>query len=94
MEKKEKDLTKSQIKELSKQLSDEVLKFQKALFKLERDINMMQNGDGVTPFWNGKAACDWTKSCLAHIDHDKVLLEHLEKCSDYLTASVNGGSSL
>ena len=59
MEKKEKDLTKSQIKELSKQLSDEVLKFQKALFKLERDINMMQNGDGVTPYWNGKSACDW-----------------------------------
>ena len=55
---------------------------------------MLQKGDGNNPFWNGKSACDWTKSCLAHIDHDKVLLSHLEKCSDYLTATINGGSSL
>lgn len=90
----EKKLSNIQVKDLSKHLSDEVLKFKKALIKLEKDVNMMQNGDGYTPFWNGKSACDWTKSCLAHIDHDKVLLEHLEKCSDYLTAKVNGGSSL
>lgn len=94
MKKQENKLTKAQVKDLSKRLNDEVLKFKKALTKLEKDVDMMQRGDGITPFWNGKSACDWTKSCLAHIDHDKVLLDHLEKCSDYLTATVNGGSSL
>lgn len=94
MKKQESKLTKAQVKDLSKRLNDEVIKFKKALTKLEKDVDMMQRGDGVTPFWNGKSACDWTKSCLAHIDHDKVLLDHLEKCSDYLTATINGGSSL
>ena len=94
MKKQESKLTKAQVKDLSKRLNDEVIKFKKALTKLEKDVDMMQRGDGVTAFWNGKSACDWTKSCLAHIDHDKVLLDHLEKCSDYLTATINGGSSL
>lgn len=94
MKKVEKKLSDTQIKDLSKRLNDEVLKFQKALLKLEKDVDMLQKGDGNNPFWNGKLACDWTKSCLAHIDHDKVLLSHLEKCSDYLTATINGGSSL
>lgn len=94
MAKGELKYTKSQIKDLSKKLNDEVSHFKKALSKLEKDVDKLQKGDGNEPYWNGKSACDWTMNCLAHIDHDKVLLEHLEKCSDYLTASVNGGSSL
>ena len=47
MEKQEKKLTKAQVKDLSKRLNDEVLKFQKALIKLEKDVNMMQKVMGL-----------------------------------------------
>ena len=92
MKTKECSLTKAEVKDLAKKLDSEVKKLKKAISSLENDVNKYQKGDNVKPYWNGLEAYNWTRSTLAHIDHDKVLLEHLEKCSDYLSASVKGGS--
>lgn len=94
MSSKESVYTKNQVKDLAEKLNSEVDKFRKSLNKLEKDINLLQEGDGTKPYWNGENAYNWTMSCLAHIDHDKELLKHLEKCSDYLNLSAHSDSSL
>ena len=86
--------SKSQMKQLSKNLDTEVSKFQRALKALIADVNELQKGDADGPYWNGTLAYNWVATCLRHISHDKVLLDHLDNCSDYLAALVNGGSSL
>lgn len=86
--------SKSQMKQLSKNLDSEVAKYQKALKALISDINELQKGDADGPYWNGNLAYKWVSECLRHISLDKVLLDHLDNCSDYLAALVNGGSAL
>lgn len=94
MSSKKNNFSKNLDKDLAKKLNNEVQKFKGSLNKLQEDVDLLQKGDGINPYWNGENAYNWTMSCLAHIDHDKELLKHLEKCSDYLNISVNGGSSL
>lgn len=86
--------SKAKMKVLAKELDAEVSKFQKALKQLQKDVEDLQKGDADGPYWNGQLAYNWVKTCLAHIDHDKVLLDHLDNCSDYLNSIVSGGSSL
>jgi hypothetical protein len=86
--------SKTQMKALAKDLDSEISKFNRAVKALSNDVDELQKGDEDGPYWNGQLACTWVKSCLAHIDHDKVLLDHLDNCYDYLDTLVNGGSSL
>lgn len=86
--------SKSQMKQLSNSLDTEVSKFQKALKALIADVDQLQKGDADGPYWNGALAYNWVSTCLKHIEHDKVLLDHLDRCSDYLSAIVKGGDSL
>lgn len=85
---------KSQMKQLAKNLESEVSNFQGALKQLQGDIEALQKGDADGPYWNGQLAYNWVSNCLAHIDHNKVLLDHLDSCSDYLNAIVSDGASL
>ena len=86
--------TKAQAKSLVKDLDAQVSKFNKAVKALQTDINTLQKGGADGPYWNGTLAYNWVTNCLAHIDHDKVLLDHVDNCSEYLDNLVNGGSSL
>jgi len=92
--KKKGGFSKSQMKQLAKNLESEISKFQKALKQLQNDIETLQKGDADGPYWNGQLAYNWVSTCLSHIDHNKVLLDHLDNCSDYLNATINGGTSL
>jgi len=86
--------SKSQMKSLTKNLDSEISKFNKAVKKLSSDLDTLQKGDGTTAYWSGSLAYNWITTALAHVDHDKVLLDDLDNCNDYLDALVNGGSAL
>ncbi len=92
--KKKGGFSKAQAKALVKDLDAQVSKFQKAVKQLQADINALQKGGADGPYWNGSLAYNWVTNCLAHIDHDKVLLNHVDNCCEYLDTLVNGGSSL
>lgn len=86
--------SKAQAKSLVKDLGAQLSKFQKSVKQLQADVNQLQQGGQDGPFWNGDLAYDWVKHCLGHIDHDKVLLDHIDNCYEYLDALINGGSTL
>ena len=65
-----------------------------SLKDLSNNLNALMKGDSEGPYWNGSLAYNWVSNCLAHIDHDKVLLNHVDNCCEYLDTLVNGGSSL
>lgn len=67
-------------KDLSDDLKKEVSRLKTLLNKLETNVYMLQSGD----IWNGNNACEINKSLIGHLDHDKTLLNKLEKCSDTL----------
>ena len=48
----------------------------------------MQTGSKGMPFWNGENAYHFVRNCTGHFDHDHVLLENLNKCSDYVSQIV------
>ncbi len=86
--------SKSQMKALSKNLDAEVSKLQKAIKQLNKDLDTLQRGDGSISYWSGQLAYNWIKTALAHLDHDKVLLDHIDNCSEYLETLVHGGNNL
>ena len=86
--------SKAQAKALCKDLDAQVSKFQKALKQLQNDINVLQKGDADGPYWNGTLAYNWVTTTLGHIDHDKVLLDHVDNCAEYLGTLINGGNAL
>lgn len=67
-------------KALSLELEAEVLKLKTLLSKLEGNINLLQTGAN----WNGVNAYDVNQALVGHFDHDKTLLNKLEKCSEAL----------
>lgn len=75
-------------KTLSLELQTEILKLKNALNKLETDVAILQTGDVNGPFWNGANAYEFYKASLGHIEHDRTLLKHLEKCSESLELIV------
>lgn len=77
-------MDKNNVNEISKDLKNEVAKLEKALNKFADDITLLQVGNGASPYWEGPSAYRSLKSCLAHYDHNKKLLDNLTKCSDYL----------
>lgn len=86
--------TKSQMKALSKNLNNEVSKFQNALKKLTSDLETLQKGDGKVSYWSGNLAYNWIKTSLAHLDHDKVLLDHVDSCAECLETTIYKGANL
>lgn len=73
---------------LAVELKAEILKAESALRKLELDLGLMQTGSKGMPFWNGENAYHFVRNCTGHFDHDHVLLENLNKCSDYVSQIV------
>jgi len=71
-------------KDLSIELKKEIEKLRVLLNKLETNINSLDNGE----VWNGINACEVNKSLTGHLDHDKTLLNKLEKCSDALETII------
>lgn len=71
-------------KTLSLELQAEVLKLKTAISKLDISINSIQDGE----YWNGSNAYDVQQALIGHLDHDKTLLNKLEKCSEGLEAIV------
>ncbi len=64
-------------KALSVELQKEVNRLKGILSKLETSITLIQSGD----IWNGANAYEVNKALNGHLDHDKTLLNKLEKCS-------------
>lgn len=73
---------------LSKELQSEMIKLKNSLNKLETNVAVLQTGDKNGAFWNGENAYEFYKASLGHIDHDRNLLKHIEKCSISLEEMV------
>lgn len=71
-------------KALSLELQIELLKLKTALNNMEKNIVLLQDGGN----WNGANAYDVNQSLLGHLDHDRTLLNKLEKCSESLNTIV------
>ncbi len=83
-----KKYTEEEAKTIALELEAEVIKLKTALDGVESDLVQLQIGDNNEPYWNGKNAYDFHKSALGHLDHDRNLLNNLEKCSDCLNSIV------
>ena len=73
---------------VSLELQKEVAILQHHLESLKEQIAILQNGDESGLFWNGENALKATKSLLGHYDHDIVLLENIQRCSEYLESVI------
>jgi len=71
-------------KTLSLELQAELLKLKTALNKLETNIVLLQDGSN----WNGANAYDVNQALVGHLDHDRTLLNKLEKCSESLNTII------
>ena len=71
---------------LATDLRKAVLDLEKNLNKLQEDISKLQQGDGKDLYWNGENAIKVNKALMGHLDHDKVLLENVKKCSEYMNS--------
>lgn len=71
-------------KALSLELQKEVSRLKTLLNKLETNICILQSGD----VWNGANAYDISQGLIGHLDHDKNLLNKLEKCSETLESVI------
>ncbi len=69
---------------LSENLDLEISKLKLAMDNFEKDIVELQNGDGNKSYWSGEKAYSSIKSCLGYIEHDKYLLNELNRCSQHL----------
>lgn len=70
-------------KTLAIDLEKEIKKLRVSINKLETSIGLLQTG----AHWNGANAYDVNKALVGHLDHDKTLLNKLEKClADYKAA--------
>ncbi len=73
------------VEALALELKAEVLKLKNALTKLELDLGLLQTGNSDGPFWDGENAYLFMRNCSGNFDHNRVLLENLEKCSEYVS---------
>ena len=64
-------------KALSVELQKEISRLKTVLSKLENNIVLVQSGEN----WNGANAYEINKALNGHLDHNKTLLNKLEKCS-------------
>lgn len=71
-------------KTLSLELKKELIRLKASINKLETNIGLLQTGG----HWNGANAYDINKGLVGHLDHDKTLLNRLEKCSETIKASI------
>ena len=71
-------------KTLALELKKEVIKLRASIAKLETNVGLLQTSGN----WNGANAYDVNKGLVGHLDHDKTLLNRLEKCSETLKASI------
>ncbi len=94
MAKKKGGYNKAKAKNLCKNLDTEVSNVQRAMKALNTDLEALQKGDGEVAFWSGERAYAWITNTLAFYDHNKVLLDHLDNCSEHLSNTVQGGSAL
>ena len=86
--------SKSQAKQLVKDIEAELATFSKHLTALSEDLNTLQKGDGTTAYWSGERAYAWIKTALEHVKHDDELLENLEAVKNALDLIVNGAASM
>lgn len=76
--------TEEEVKELSSELQKEVVKLKALLSKLETNITSLES----CTVWNGANAYEVNKSLKGHLNHDKTLLNKLEKCSVTLESLI------
>lgn len=60
----------------------QIKKIETALDSLSGSVNLLQNGDGEQPYWNGSNAYNELKKVLAYIDSNMVLVKYLNECKD------------
>ena len=82
-------MEKTEIKDLSKDLKNEIDKLSLALSSLEKSVFKLQKGDDNGSYWKGKNAYVSIEKCLNQIDNNRKLIENLNKCSSYLD-SISG----
>ena len=71
-------------KTLSLELKKELIRLKASINKLETNIGLLQTGGQQ----NGANSYDINKGLVGHLDHDKTLLNRLEKCSETIKASI------
>ena len=74
---------------LSENLDLEISKLKLAIDNFEKDMIELQNGDGNKSYWSGENAYMSIKSCLGYLEHNKYLLNELNRCSEYLNNLSN-----
>lgn len=73
---------------LAMKLKTEVVRLKNALSQFETDIGMLETGNDKGPYWNGEGAYNFIKSSTGNIDHNKTLVDNLEKCVEYVDSLV------
>ena len=76
-------------KALAETLEKEVKELENNLKELKDNIDLLQNGDNEGLYWSGDVALSTNKALLGHYDHDMVLLENVQKCSEYINSVAN-----
>lgn len=71
-------------KALLMELKKEINKLKTTLNKLETNIGLLQSGDR----WNGVNAYEVNQALVGNFDHNKTLLNKLEKCYETLESVV------
>lgn len=79
-----KEVLKRDTKALAMELKAEVVKLENALAQFETDIGLLQGAKKDELYWDGEGAYKFLKASNSHFEHDSVLVNNLNKCSDYL----------
>lgn len=65
---------------LVEELNGKVREFEDALSNLKKNLDLIQEGNGNDPYWNGNAACGGLRLLLQQLDYDTTLLENVKEC--------------
>lgn len=61
-------------------LDAQLKKIDNSLKSLKDSMQVLQEGTGNKPYWNGSNAYNFVKSTLGYIDNDTTLLNYLTDC--------------
>ena len=63
-------------------INKEVEFLKSCLDKLSDDINVLQNGDGKNPYWNGESAVEMVKNISKYIDVNYSIVDGIMNCKE------------
>ena len=69
-----------QKEKLFQDLESRIDKMNTSLDSLKESIDMIQMGDGISPYWNGNNACSVLKSLTTQYDANKALIQYIIEC--------------